>query len=292
MIWMLVAWAQEPGETPTATQEPTHTSRDALVVALSGAGTVSLAGDERPLQLWDTLDQGSRVCTAPDAFATVRLAVDLDDVDHDDISLLPGTCLTVVSAVASAEGRESRVVMDEGSVSVRSVDEAPGTVVVETADSVTTGEQGGFRVTVEDGASRTEAVTAPVTVEAEGVTVDVAPRQGTRVENGTAPQDPVELLRMALPIAPADGATLRHPDFSWSPVGRALGYRVQVSTRPDFSRVVQQQDVPATVWQPDFLMLPSSAVGVWWRVSSFDRFGFEGPPSEPRQLLLPPAVLP
>lgn len=267
--------------------------QEALVLAVRGTGTATLP-DQEPLPLAPqlALPVGSQVCTDAESFATIRLARDLSGYAHDDLSLLPNTCLTVVGAAARPGRRSSLVSVTEGAVAVQGTTETPGQVTVQTPSGLASGDAGGFRVVLEPGATRAEALSAPVSVLGGGQEVTLEARQGTRVRPGQAPEAPRGLLAGAALFLPEDGAPLRWPDFRWQAVPRALGYRVQLSTAPDFAEIVHQVDVPFPEWEPDFLFLPYRVEGYWWRISPLDRFGFEGLPTESRRLAVPAGVGP
>lgn len=267
--------------------------QEGLVLAVRGTGTVTPPGGAAvPLAPQLALPIGTQVCTDAESFATVRLARDTTGYAHDDVTLLPSTCLTVDGASARPGRRSSLINMTEGSVAVRGTPERPGSVIVETPSGLATGDAGGFRVTLEPGATRAEAITAPIAVLGAGEEVTLEARQGTRVRAGQAPEAPRGLLGGGELFLPAEGAPLTWPDFRWQAVPRALGYRVQIATSPDFAEVVHQEDVPFPEWQPDFLFLPFRVEGYWWRVAPLDRFGFEGVPSAARRLGVPPGVGP
>lgn len=267
--------------------------QESLVLAVRGTGTVTLPGQAAvALAPQQHLPEGTQVCTDAESFATLRMARDVSGYAHDDISLLPSTCMTVVGSSARAGRRSSLVNMTGGSVSVQGTSDAPGSVIVVTPAGTTAGEQGGFRVTMEQGGTRAEAVTAPVSVIGAGQQVELDARQGTRIRDGAAPDAPRALIAGAELFTPEDGAPLRWPEFRWQTVPRALGYRLQIATSPDFSEVVHSVDVPFAEWQPDFLMLPFRVEGYWWRVSPLDRFGFEGVPGASRRLVVPAGVGP
>ena len=158
--------------------------------------------------------------------------------------------------------------------------------------ATTSGDEGGFRVTLEPGATRTEAVSAPVAVYAQGAEVVLEAKQGVRVREGEAPAAPRGLLAAGALFLPEEGTPLRWPDFHWQSVSRALGYRVQIATGPEFNEIVAQVDVPFPEWEPDYLLLPYRVAGYWWRVTPLDRFGFEGTPSNGRRLRVPAGVGP
>ena len=270
-----------------------HDQQLGLLLAARGTVTVQVPGGAPTPRLGgQPLPTGSTVCTAADSFATVRLARSLEALDHDDVNLLSETCLTVVSASARAGHRSSHIEISQGSISIRAMDERQGTVIVETASGVTTGEQGGFRVTVEEQATRTEALLAPVAVMGAGAQVDLAAGQGSRVIQGQAPSPPVDLLLPGTPVLPDAGAILLRPDFRWTPVEHAMGYRVEIASAQDFSDIVLVEEVAAAAWNPELLFLPYRVPGLWWRISSFDRVGFLGAPSEPRGLEFPPGMGP
>jgi hypothetical protein len=146
-------------------------------------------------------------------------------------------------------------------------------------------------VTIEENAARTEALDeAVVSVFAGGAEVALSAQQGTRVKAGQPPIAPVTLLDTGFLLRPESDAVLVWPDFTWTPVERALGYRVQISSTADFARILHQEDVPYPEWRPDFLLLPVDVSALWWRVTSFDRLGFESMPSSPRRLQLPAEI--
>jgi len=271
-----------------ATQE-----RPAHVVALTGGGTLAVPGQEpAPLRAGADAPPGATVCTDALSFATVRLAVTPERFEHDDITLLPGTCLTVTSTYAHAGGRSSVVEVERGGVSVRRADDGDvGAVSVVTSDGLSTGLGGGFRVTVEEDASRTEAVSAPVKVFSEEEVVELSVGEGARVRQDEAPEV-VALLGVSGLLTPTDGASLRAAAFSWAPVDRALTYRVEISARPDFTELLAREELTDTTWRPEYLFLPFRVPGLWWRVTAVDRTGFEGLPAEARALAFPAGVGP
>lgn len=266
----------------------------ATVLALWGSGTVTPTG--RPaegLTLGATLPADALVCTGPGGFATLRLATAKRTRAHDEITLLGGTCLTLDETWSDPDDHASVISVRRGSVSVRASDPGSGAVTVRTAAGVSTSDTGGFRVTVEDeGVARTEALEGDVSVLGGGKEVALAAGSGTRVKKGEAPAAPIELLEPGLPREPADGAALRRPDFRWTTVDRALGYRIEISTSPTFEDIVYAEDVGAPPWRPDTLFLPARVTELWWRIASFDRTGFVGPASPPRRVALPPGVGP
>lgn len=255
-----------------------------VVRATSGAPT--------PAALCDQVPERTQVCTGTDGYATVRLAASFGGAEHDDVNLFPGTCLTVQSAWSSPGRRASVVELASGGIAVSSTGTSKGTVAVQTADGLTSGEEGGYRVTIEEGATRTEALDAPVAVAGAGVEVAVGSGQGTRVKRGQAPQDPIDLLRPGQLLTPAPAEPLRHADFAWSSAELALGYRFELSTDAAFSTLLRQEDVPGTVFSPELLFLPVREPQLYWRVASFDRMGFLGLPTEARSVMLPKGVSP
>ncbi len=264
--------------------------QQARVLSIAGSGTAQPPGrDPVALETGLWLPVGTTVCTDRDGFAAVRLAVTTGTFLHDDISLLPETCLVVESAVSRSDQRSSVVEI----LSVRELDEGDaGRVTVRSTAGVTTGERGGYRVTFDDDEARTEALFQPVAVLAEGEEQVLEAGQGVITEQGEAPGEVVQLLQPGLLVRPRDGAALRRPDFTWEPVDRALGYRVEIATSADFTHVVTTREVADPEWHPELLYVPYRVDGLYWRVSSFDRTGFLGIPSVPRQLTFPAGVGP
>lgn len=275
---------------PTAqAQEPATAA-----VLLAARGDVQLREPtQHALALGERLAEGSLVCTGVNSFATVRLAMSIVGGQHDDVTLLPETCLRVVTASSHSASRESVLALESGSVTLRAVDEGDaGRVVVETASGVTRGEGGGFRVHIEQGAARTEALYNGVSVEGAGEKVAVEAGFGTRVRTGEAPQAPQRLPDPGTPTAPTDLQVLRVADFSWQPVAEALAYRIEFATTEDFSDILMADEAPASVYEPELLFLPFRIPGLHWRVTSVDKYGFIGVPSEPRELRFPAGVGP
>lgn len=265
----------------------------AVVLAVSGTANATLPGAApTPLVVTGTLPAGTLVCTEAGSFATLRLATEVETLAHDEITLLGRTCLTLDAAWSERRDHASLVSVREGSVDVRATDASPGSVTVRTEAGVTTSDSGGFRVTVEKGAARTEALQGLVAVLGSGKEVELTKGFGSRVRKGEAPSEAVPLLAAGVPERPGDGEALRRPDFTWSQVERALGYRIEIASTPDFTSIVHAEDVGLPPWRPDTLFLPFRGSGLWWRVSSFDRTGFLGPPSPARRIGLPPGVGP
>ena len=200
---------------------------------LSRDGTVRVtdgAGGSLPSEQYDPVPLGGQVCTGERSFATVRMATQCtsDGTQTDDIQLQPDTCIVVENLWSDADSRSTVVRVRTGSISIAENRDAAGSVTIVTPSGVTTGEDGGYRVTVEDEAARTEALTAPVAVQGAGVEVAVAAGQGARVRTGEAPSDPIDLLAPGQLIRPEDGQALQRADFGWTPVDGALGYRFEV----------------------------------------------------------------
>jgi len=255
--------------------------------ALPGGLTVDLAPGM-------ALPAGTRVCTTDEGYATLRLALAESGRHHDDITLLPGTCLTIHSTSSRASGRRSVVQLEAGSVTVPRPEAGTtaGEITVATESGITTADRGGFRVHVESDAARTEALYNGLSVFGAGEEQRLEAGQGSRVFTGQAPSEPVDLLPSGRPTDPTDGATLRRPDFAWARVDTALGYQVELARSEDFREMLVARSVDRPAWEPARLLLPGDVEGIWWRVSTIDRHGFIGVPSAPRVLELPAGVSP
>ena len=277
---------QLPDSAAVADCEPSY------VLSASGAGnTLSVAGGRpKPLQELMPLPLGARVCSGADGFVRIHLAVVEPAGSHDAVLLLPGTCLRLAATHQLATGLTSHLRLDSGTAIV--TDEArAGRVVVETADGVTVGEDGDFRVAVEETATRTEVLTASVASLAQGQEVVVPPGFGSRTRRGESPGDPVELPEPGAPQHPDDGAVLRTADFRWTEAPAALGYWVEIAEDGEFSQMVRRVRLPEEQWQPERLFLSTTASKRWyWRIVTFDRAGFEGLPSAVRAFALPEAL--
>ncbi|MFT4979323.1 MAG: hypothetical protein ACI8S6_005233, partial [Myxococcota bacterium] len=261
----------------------------ARVLSVTGTGRITTPSQEvLPLECGRWMAPGTTICTSVESYATLQLAQDADSEVFDKIRLSSSSCLTVVDASGGEPGERSSLVnLSEGSVQVDQVLDEGGRVTVQTPVSLTTTDGGSFRVTLEEDASRTEALTEDIVVMAAGAEVPLGAGEGSRVRRDAAPTAPVVLLDTGFLLKPGRDTELVRPDFTWTPVEAALGYRIQIATSADFSRILYQEDVPFPEWRPDFLLLPYDVPALWWRVSSFDRLGFESPPSSPRRLTVP-----
>ncbi len=267
--------------------------RAGFVLSLTGSGTATTAtAPPVPLAVGAEVPVGSAVCVDDTSYATLRLATAVDAYMHDDVSLMPGTCVTVDASFARPGRRVSLLTLERGGVAVATASDPDGRVAVRTRGALTAGAGGGFRVALEDSASRTEALTRPTSVIARGVEVVLQPGEGLRVGFDEAPGPPVALLTGANLLLPPDGSELRRPEFHWRPVDRALGYQLELATSEDFTHLVHQEQVPAPEWSPEFLYLPYRVPAVWWRVSPIDRTGLVGAPTAARVLTFPTGVGP
>jgi hypothetical protein len=274
----------------TLPDRPGGLDQPAQVLAMVGSGTARPAGGTPvPLVEGVFLPSGTEVCTGPDSYATLRLASAPGCADEDDVSLLPATCLVVDGNHGRPDRRTSVVSVRSGGITVTDA-RGEGRVAVRTTAGVTTGEEGGFRVAVEDNATRAEAVTGAVAMLAAGQETAVPAGFGVRTLNGAAPGELVALLKPGQPTSPLPGARLLVPDFSWTAADRALGYRVEIASDPAFTRLVRRAEVGGLTWKPSRLFLPARAPTLHWRIVPFDRTGFEGIPSEARAMLFPRGV--
>ncbi|MCA9566878.1 MAG: hypothetical protein KC656_03510 [Myxococcales bacterium] len=266
----------------------------AFLLSLSGKATRQAPGGQpEPLETFVPIDNGWTVCTLEGSRATVRLASTCtnDGQASDDLVMLEQTCLVVDLSTSSKQGRSTVVRVLTGSVGVLSQEDARGHVTIVTPSGITSGPAGGFRVTIEEEAARTETLEGTATVAGSGAEVSLAPGQGSRVKTGEAPSAPVSLLVLSELLEPEAGDVLLRPQFRWSAVDGAMGYRFEIGAGADFREVLYQEDVPDPQHDPLTLMLPYNQLdGVWWRASAFDRFGFEGVPAPARLARFPPAL--
>lgn len=258
---------------------PAHEDEGGVVLTLQGTATARLTGgDELSVEVGTELPLGTTVCTDADSYATLRLTADHHGADHDEITLMEQTCIVVAGSGASFGQRTALVSLEQGAIDVRLARD-PGQLAIRTIDGVTAATGGGFRVEKEAEATRTEAVTAPVSVMGAGVEVQLEAGQGSRVVAGQAPSSPVDLPGAVALATPEDGEVLVVPHFEWLEVERALAYRLEISTEPDFTALVYVEEVEGPPFEPQLLFLPYRVPGLWWRVSSVDLNGFRGVPS-------------
>lgn len=269
--------------------------QQAFLIALTGEATLTdTNGVTEAARTFEPIDEGTTICTAARGIATLRLASTCNDdgSTSDDIVLNPQTCLEVRSSVSTQQGRSTVVQVTRGAVSVATRDQADGHVTIVTPSGITTGTSGGYRVAIEDEAARTEAIGAPVAVAAQGEEVALDRGQGSRTRTGEAPGPPVDLLPAPQPLLPDAGAVLGRPRFSWQPADQAFAYRFELATGQTFLQTLYIEDIAEPAYRPGMLLLPTDATDtLYWRVSVFDRLGFQGMPSAPRAFVLPSAVL-
>lgn len=282
---------QQPTRGQSLVLPPPRVPISGQVLHARGSGVVRAPNQpERPIHAGLSLPPGTQVCVGSDGLATLRLAM-IDGSDHhDDIHLLAGTCVSLERVDAAPGARGSLVEVRTGSVDVLEVDGTPGLVTLRTPSGITVGDRGGFRVTVEPDAARTEAVSQPVAVLGAGAVVDVAAGMGTRVRGGERPEAPVPLLRGRALLSPVPGATLQRPDFSWRPTERALSYQVQIAADPDFRELLVVEPTSKPAWRPDRLLLNYQTPTLWWRVVPVDRTDFAGVPSPAQDLRWPVGI--
>lgn len=284
-----------PGTVLLLPDPPGAPPQEAVVLSVFGsAWSEPPSGPRSPLSPGSAVPPGARVCTDEDSFATLRLAVDPKTHQHDDINLLSRTCITVQAMASSAEGHSTLIDLRQGSVTVRNVapEGEPGLVTVRTPDAVASARGGSQRVHVESGATRAEALYNPLQLYGGGQELVLSAGQGSRVLRGQAPSAPIELSLPGTPLYPSAGSVLRTPDFGWTPAESVLGYRVEIALDSDFSELVLIDETFETTFEPGTLLIPYRDGGFYWRLSSVDRAGFVGIPSDPMPLLFPPGVSP
>ena len=91
------------------------------------------------------------------------------------------------------------------------------------------------------------------------------------------------------PPAPSEEASPMAVAFSWQPKMGAFNYRVQVSTRPDFTGVFDSVTTDNTAWAPDLSKFGYTAGGTfYWRVAAADDpFANVGDYTAARSFVLP-----
>ncbi len=243
----------------------------AVVITLRGQAVARRPAGEADLLPGMALSPGTTVCTGEDSYASLRLAPPEQGLDHDDLTLLDRTCVTLRGSGNAHGGRSSLVALETGSLAVQPSTAGPGTVTVQSADGVTSGAGGGFRVTREPESTRTEALAAPVSVLGAGVEVRLQAGQGSRVRAGQAPEPAHDLAGAPSLLRPDEGAPLVIPEFAWAPVPEALGYRVEIAGDPGFQDLLVTEEVEDAAWSPGLLLLPTTVPGLWWRATAFDR---------------------
>ncbi|MFT5582617.1 MAG: hypothetical protein ACI9VR_000193 [Cognaticolwellia sp.] len=291
-----LAEGEQPGVGTILGMPPAEGPADQAAVVQSIRGQASMDRGLGPVSLGAgmLLSPGARICTDEASFLTLKLAVGCTGEGGDEISLLPQTCITLDNTYESDGDRSSLVTMEQGSVTVQEDQNGEaGLVTVQTSAGVASGRGGGFRVHVEDEATRTEALATSVSVTGAGSEVGLQAGQGVRVRKGEAPGPVVQLAAPGTPALPEDQSLLRVPNFSWAQATDALAYRLEFSADAAFSDVMFYTEVGETPWVPESFTLPTQPdAGVYWRVTTIDSMGFMGLPSPAHFARFPPGVRP
>ncbi len=141
-------------------------------------------------------------------------------------------------------------------------------------------EGGGAQLMVYSGESELEAAGAKVTV---------ATGMGSSVPEGKAPKPPEELLPAPVDLEPAAGADLAtpRPMFTWTPVGGARGYTLEVCRDPRCGALVERvAELADPSWKPAGLPVEE----LYWRVTALSPSGLDGYPSDPVGFTITSAV--
>lgn len=262
----------------------------ASIIGITGSAFVHVG--DAPVVVLDRcagLPLGARVCTGPGSFATVRLSGDPRVQGADDIVLMPQTCLNIEAASAD----RTQIEVTQGGIAVperTARASSTSTLAIRTRDGLAEGREGGFRIALEDDATRSEAVSGSLRLTGAGGSLDLVEGKGSRLRPGAAPDAPTDLIRPEALLQPGPDAVLVRPDFRWTPFPLGTGYRVELSADPSFTDIVEAIDLADPWWLPEFLFAPKAVEGLWWRVAAYDRLGFLGIPSAPSPLRLPAGV--
>jgi hypothetical protein len=132
------------------------------------------------------------------------------------------------------------------------------------------------------GAKFTNYDDATLEVAARGASVELGRNEGTVVRTGEAPSDKVAVLPGPALLAPDDNGTIFNAasGLSWSGVGEATGYWLEIGLDPGFLQVADNR------WglQQTHHETAGLAIGsYYWRVAALDKFGLPGERSEVRR---------
>jgi len=238
-----------------------------------------------PIARFDRAMPSNRLCTEDGAALTLRLAVGVGSPIHDDLDVYERTCLTIENLASRPLLRSSHLTLERGEVSVRSVKDKDGTVSIATPLGMVLGVQGGFRIQLGE-ELRVQAILGPVELIVDGVETHVDAGKGIAV-TGEGIGEAVDLTPPPELTRPGVQEVLNRPNFAWTAVEGAEGYRVEIAAGPDFERLVKIIEVTETSWIPQEMTLPFRENTLWWRVTAHGADGHQGIPAEPRQLVLP-----
>jgi hypothetical protein len=112
-------------------------------------------------------------------------------------------------------------------------------------------------------------------VSAQGESVDLGRNEATLVRSGAPPSDKIEILPPPALVAPRDDEVAFNAavELSWSPVGGAAGYWLEVAQDPGFRRMVQSRwGLTDVRYDPGALDFGT----YYWRIAALDKFGLPG----------------
>lgn len=245
----------------------------ATVAALTGAAVLHRAsGDQSGLEVGDELFLGDRIRTGEDTSVALRFA------DDSEMTLYANSEIRFdhLSAHGETGMADSRMHLIEGRLDTRvQPARGPGSrFEISTPSAISAVRGTRYRAAVQDKAlaSSVEVLEGSVAVSGDTARELVPDGFGTRVEKGSAPLTPRELLPApALEPLPQPlriaGASLR-----WETVPGARAYRVEIASSARFATLLwDQQTGDARVTLPDF---PDRSY--WVRVRGIDGIGLEG----------------
>lgn len=214
---------------------------DVRLLSVYNAVTLRQGNQDRTAVPGDQLQAGDVLTTASGASATLEIE------DGSRILVRPGTSLSLVRAEGPQFGKDGRAVvlrlqLLQGAIeSIVKPVRPGGRFEIETPSGVAAVRGTEYRVSATSASTTSEVVTGHVQVaNSVGATV-LAPVQGTKVEQGQAPQPATPLLPAPdLQGLPAKAERLPL-DLPLSPLPGAVAYRTQIAADETFTQVLSDE---------------------------------------------------
>ena len=210
----------------------------ATVVAVMGSAHVQLPGTARPQNVAPgmTLGYGTHLSTDANASLTLQFAdgsrllmEENSALDLDQMSAYGRTGM-VDTRLRLQHGRVTNAVTPMTGVGAHFSVETPGTI------SSVRGTH--FRVTADQGQSRTEVLTGRVDVGGDHAHVLVSKEHGVAVSDGAKPTQAQPLLPAPALQCPAQAIRKLPFALAWTPLAGAARYRVQLAANDKFEALL------------------------------------------------------
>ncbi len=246
----------------------------AQISAMTGRSDYQRAGTWQPLTDDVQLQLGDKLHLGKDASVTIRFA------DGSEVTAFNQAIIYFdhLSAYGKTGMVDTRIRLEQGKVETRAQKASgPGSRLdISTPSAISAVRGTVYRVSsdAESQTARVEVLEGLVAVSAENKAESIPKGFGTQVQRGQPPSPPVSLLPAPALIDPPKTVQAQRQMLNWQPQDKARNYRIQVSDRADFSRILWQQ-----LNQDNQMPIPELDDGHYFvRVTALDSSSIEGFP--------------